>query len=78
MSAERDVAASAANQAVWMLRCQNASYRVMLIPNLAAKVEKVGEEVRQEVHKATAPDDREGDLASPTSPALGFCARPLL
>ena len=58
-SAERDVAASAANQAVWMLRCQNASYRVTLIPNLAAKVEKVGEEVRQEVHNATAPDDKE-------------------
>ena len=58
-SAERDVAASAANQAVWMLRCQNASYRVTLIPNLAAKVEKVGEEVRQEVHKATAPDDKD-------------------
>ena len=36
-SAERDVAASAANQAVWMLRCQNASYRVTLIPNLAAQ-----------------------------------------
>ena len=58
-SAERDVAASAANRAVWMLRCQNASYRVTLIPNLAAKVEKVGEEVRQEVHEATAPDDKD-------------------
>ena len=58
-SAERDVAASAANQAVWLLRCQNASYRVTLIPNLAAKVEKVGEEMRQEVHKATAPDDKD-------------------
>ena len=49
--AERDVA-------VWMLRCQNASYRVTLIPNLAARVEKVGEGVRQEVHKATTPEDR--------------------
>ena len=58
-SAERDAKASAANQAVWMLRCQNASYRVTLIPNLAAKVEKVGEKVRQEVHKATVPDDKE-------------------
>ncbi len=57
-SAERDVAASAANQAVWMLRCQNASYRVTLIPNLAAKVEKVGEEVRQEVHKRPHPMTR--------------------
>ena len=58
-SAERDAEASAANQAVWMLSCQNASYRVTLIPNLAAKVEKVGEEVRREVQKATAPEDKE-------------------
>jgi hypothetical protein len=58
-SAERDAEASAANQAVWMLRCQNASYRVTLIPNLAAKVEKVGEEMRREVQKATAPADKE-------------------
>jgi hypothetical protein len=42
-SAERDVADSTANEAVWMLRCQNASYRVTLIPNLAAKVENVGD-----------------------------------
>ena len=40
-SAERDAAASTANEVVWMLRCQNASYRVTLIPNMAAKVEKV-------------------------------------
>jgi hypothetical protein len=39
-SAERDMAASTANETVWMLRCQNAGYRVTLIPNLAAKVEK--------------------------------------
>jgi hypothetical protein len=42
-SAERDKAASTANESVWMLRCQNASYRVTLIPNLAAKVEIVGD-----------------------------------
>ena len=40
-SAERDATASTANEVVWMLRCQNASYRVTLIPNMAAKVEKV-------------------------------------
>jgi hypothetical protein len=34
-SAEREAAASTANETVWMLRCQNASYRVTLIPNLA-------------------------------------------
>jgi hypothetical protein len=42
-SPERDAGASTANETVWMLRCQNASYRVTLIPNLAAKVEKVGD-----------------------------------
>ena len=63
-SAERDAEASAANQAVWMLSCQNASYRVTLIPNLAAKVEKVGEEMRREVQKATAPADKEASPAS--------------
>ena len=42
-SAERDAAASTANEVVWMLRCQNGSYRVTLIPNRAAKVEKVGD-----------------------------------
>ena len=40
-SAERDATASTANEVVWMLPCQNASYRVTLIPNMAAKVEKV-------------------------------------
>ena len=38
-SAERDVAASAANQAVWMLRCQNASYRVTLNCEIASVAE---------------------------------------
>jgi hypothetical protein len=54
-SAERDMAASVANEAVWILHCQNASYRVTLIPNMAAKVEKLGEEIHKEVHKATDP-----------------------
>ena len=42
-SAERDVAASKAHEVVWMLDCQNASYRVTLIPNMAAKVDKVSD-----------------------------------
>jgi len=42
-SAARDFVASTANEAVWTLRCENASYRVTLIPNLAATVEKVGD-----------------------------------
>jgi len=37
--AERDVKASIPHEAVWNLRCKNASYRVRLVPNSAAKVE---------------------------------------
>jgi len=32
---------------------------------LGASVEKVGEEVREEVHEATAPDDKDAKDASP-------------
>jgi hypothetical protein len=42
-SAEYDVAASEAPEVVWMLDCQNASYRVTIIPGIGAKVDKVGE-----------------------------------
>ena len=42
-NAKRDVAASKAHEVVWMLDCQNASYRVTFIPNMAAKVDKVGD-----------------------------------
>lgn len=40
-SAERDVSASRPDEAVWVLRCENASYRVRLIPDMAAKVERI-------------------------------------
>jgi hypothetical protein len=50
-----------------MLRCQNASYRVTLIPNLAAKVEKVGAEVRRELQKATPPADKEASQPPATT-----------
>ena len=39
VSAERDAALSRPDEAVWILKCQNASYRVRLIPDLAARVE---------------------------------------
>ena len=29
------------DDAVWILKCDNASYRVRLIPDMAAKVEKL-------------------------------------
>jgi hypothetical protein len=37
LSAERDGERS--DDAVWILKCQNATYRVRLIPDMAAKVE---------------------------------------
>lgn len=37
--AERDVQASRPNEVVWMLICENTTYRVTLIPNMAARVE---------------------------------------
>lgn len=41
ISAERDEAASAPNQTVYVLKCEGATYRVVLIPDQAAKVTKV-------------------------------------
>ena len=40
-SAEREPAASKPDEAVWLLRCDGATFRVRLVPNLAAKVERV-------------------------------------
>jgi hypothetical protein len=41
VSAERDAALSRPDEAVWILKCRNASYRVRLIPDLAARVEQL-------------------------------------
>lgn len=38
-SAKRDLRASIPEEAVWLLKCGNASYRVRLIPDMAAIVE---------------------------------------
>ena len=40
-SAERDPEASEADKAAWGLRCENATYRVRLIPTRAAHVERI-------------------------------------
>jgi hypothetical protein len=40
-SATRDAAASKPDEAVWILKCDGATYRVRLVPDMAAKVEKV-------------------------------------
>lgn len=39
--ATRDRSASKPNAAVWLLKCRNASYRVRLVPDMAAGVEKI-------------------------------------
>ena len=36
--ADRDGQASKPNEAVWILRCKNATYRVRLVPDMAAQV----------------------------------------
>ena len=41
LSATRDTALSKPNEAVWVLKCANATYRVWLIPNMAAMVERL-------------------------------------
>ena len=42
-SAERDEKASQPDSEVWILRCEGMSYRVQLVPNMAAKVERLSE-----------------------------------
>jgi len=41
LSATRDNALSKPNEAVWVLKCANAGYRLSVIPNMAAKVERL-------------------------------------
>ena len=41
--AMREPKESAPNATVWIVRCDEGSYRVTLVPNLAAKVERVGD-----------------------------------
>jgi hypothetical protein len=40
-SATRDAQASKPDEEVWLLRCEGASYRVRLIPDMAAQVERI-------------------------------------
>jgi hypothetical protein len=41
LSATRDTALSKPNEAVWVLKCANDTYRLRLIPNMAARVERL-------------------------------------
>jgi hypothetical protein len=40
-TATRDAQASRPDEAVWILQCESGSYRVRLIPDMAATVEKI-------------------------------------
>ena len=40
-SAKQDAQASEPDEAVWILQCESGSYRVRLIPDMAARVEKI-------------------------------------
>jgi hypothetical protein len=41
-SAVRQPGASRPDEQVWLIKCRNGSYRVRLIPDMAAKVERIG------------------------------------
>jgi hypothetical protein len=41
LSAQRDQTASKPDQPVWLLQCQDASYRVRLIAGMAAQIERI-------------------------------------
>jgi hypothetical protein len=40
-SATRDPQASRPDEQVWLLQCESGSFRVRLVPDMAAKVEKI-------------------------------------
>jgi hypothetical protein len=40
-NAERDAERSMPGEAVWVLKCENATYRIRLVPNMAAQVEQL-------------------------------------
>ncbi len=40
-SAEQDLQASKPDAAVWVVQCEDAKYRVRLVPDMAAKVERI-------------------------------------
>jgi hypothetical protein len=40
LTAERDAERSKPDEAVWVLKCANATYRIRLVPDMAARVER--------------------------------------
>jgi hypothetical protein len=41
ISVKRDLARSKPDEAVWLLRCENNSYRIRLVPDMAAHVTRL-------------------------------------
>ena len=41
LSSQRDGDRSSRDESVWILKCTNGAYRVRLIPDMAAKIEKI-------------------------------------
>lgn len=41
LSATKDARRSRADEAVWILRCTNATYRLRLVPDMAARVQRL-------------------------------------
>lgn len=54
LSATREGDATKYDDAVWVLKCNNATYKVQLIPNMAAKVEQVPDAAKDDA-KSTSP-----------------------
>ena len=42
-SVTRDTGASKPNETVWIVVCENATYRATLVPNMAAQIELMGD-----------------------------------
>jgi hypothetical protein len=40
-SAEQDAKGSRPDEAVWIIQCEGAKYRMRLVPDMAAKVERI-------------------------------------
>jgi hypothetical protein len=41
LTSERDPTYSRPDEPVWILKCENATYRVRLVPGMAAKIERL-------------------------------------
>ena len=60
---ERSPQASRPDEEVWLLRCEGASYRFRLIPDMAAQVERINQSRRSlDPHRRTSVIGGEADI----------------